>query len=153
MARFQFLAQLKRVIEMDQLKKILNPKIWLILTALIHAVVGIILETDWSDDPQVLIGGFMLLTSVTMLYIAFFMHGQEQARLTTVIAGPAWVWFVVSCAMGLTWQIGSGDSMEMTFAENIPPLIIWGLTALSGVLHGNFQDMMSGSDAVAEASE
>lgn len=138
---------------MDQLKKILNPKIWLILTALIHAVVGIILEIDWSDDSQVLIGGFMLLTSVTMLYIAFFMHGQEQARLTTVIAGPAWVWFVVSCAMGLTWQIGSGDSMEMTFAENIPPLIIWGLTALSGVLHGNFQDMMSGSDTVAEASE
>lgn len=138
---------------MDQLKKILNPKIWLILTALIHAVVGIILEIDWGDDSQVLIGGFMLLTSVTMLYIAFFMHGQEQARLTTVIAGPAWVWFVVSCAMGLTWQIGSGDSMEMTFAENIPPLIIWGLTALSGVLHGNFQDMMSGSDTVAEASE
>ena len=110
---------------MDQLKKILNPKIWLILTALIHAAVGIILQTDWSDDPQVLIGGFMLLTSVTMLYIAFFMHGQEQARLTAVIAGPAWVWFVVTCAMGLTWQIGSGDAMEMTFAENIPPLILW----------------------------
>ena len=54
---------------MDQLKKILNPKIWLIITALIHAVVGIILDTDWADDPQVLIGGFMLLTSVTMLYL------------------------------------------------------------------------------------
>ena len=153
MARFQFLVQPKRVLEMDQLKKILNPKIWLILTALIHAVVGIILQTDWSDDPQVLIGGFMLLTSVTMLYIAFFVHGQEQARLTAVIAGPAWVWFVITCAMGLTWQIGSGDAMEMTFAENIPPLVIWGLTALSGVLHGNFQDLMSGTDAVAEASE
>ena len=53
----------------------------------------------------------------------------------------------------MLFACGSGDSMEMTFAENIPPLIIWGLTALSGVLHGNFQDMMSGSDAVAEASE
>ena len=153
MARFQFLVQPKRVLEVDQLKKILNPKIWLILTALIHAVVGIILQTDWSDDPQVLIGGFMLLTSVTMLYIAFFVHGQEQARLTAIIAGPAWVWFVITCAMGLTWQIGSGDAMEMTFADNIPPLVIWGLTALSGVLHGNFQDLMSGTDAVAEASE
>ena len=136
-----------------EIKKILNPKIWLILTALVHAVVGIILQTDWSDDPQVLIGGFMLLTSVTMLYIAFFAEGEDQARLTAVIAGPAWVWFVVTCAMGLTWQIGSGDAMEMTFAENIPPLILWGLTALSGVLHGNFQDLMSGTDAVAEASE
>ena len=130
--------------EMEQLKKILNPKIWLILTALIHAVVGIISQTDWEDDPQVVIGGFMLLTSVTMLYIAFFIEGEDQARLTAVIAGPAWVWFVISCAMGLTWQIGSGDAMEMTFAENIPPLLIWGLTALSGVLHGNFQTLLSG---------
>lgn len=129
---------------MDQLKKILNPKIWLILTALIHAFVGIISQFDWGDDPQVLIGGFMLLTSVTMLYIAFLMDGEDQARLTAVIAGPAWVWFVASCAMGLTWQIGTGDAMEMNFADNIPPLLIWGLTALSGVLHGNFQNLLSG---------
>ena len=74
---------------MDQVKKILNPKIWLILTALIHAVVGIILQTDWADDPQVLIGGFMLLPSVWMLYIAFFIEGENQARLTGVIAGSA----------------------------------------------------------------
>ncbi len=129
---------------MDQVKKILNPKILLILTALIHAVVGIISQTDWGDDPQVLIGGFMLLTSVTMLYVAFFIEGEDQARLTAVIAGPAWIWFVVACAMELSWQIGSGDTMEMTFAENIPPLLIWGLTALSGVLHGNFQNLLSG---------
>ena len=129
---------------MDQLKKILNPKIWLILTALIHAFVGIISQFDWGDDPQVLIGGFMLLTSVTMLYIAFLTDGEDQARLTAVIDGPAWVWFVVSCAMGLTWQIGTGDAMEMNFADNIPPLLIWGLTALSGVLHGNFQNLLSG---------
>ena len=130
--------------EMDQVKKILNPKIWLILTALIHAVVGIISQTDWSDDPQVLIGGFMLLPSVWMLYIAFFIEGENQARLTGVIAGSAWVWFVIACAMGLSWQIGTSDVMEMTFAENIPPLVIWGLTALSGVLHGNFQNLLSG---------
>ena len=129
---------------MDQVKKILNPNFWLVLTALIHAVVGIISQTDWGDDPQVLIGGFMLQTSVTMLYVAFFTEGEDQARLTAVIAGPAWVWFVVGCAMELTWQIGSGDTMVMTFAENIPPLVIWGLTALSGVLHGNFQNLLSG---------
>ena len=129
---------------MDQVKKILNPKIWLIITALIHAAVGVISQTDWGDDPQVLTAGFMLLTSVTMLYVAFFTEGQDQARLTTVIAGPAWVWFVVVCAMGLTWQVGTSDSVEMTFVENIPPLAIWGLTALSGVLHGNFQDLLSG---------
>ena len=129
---------------MDQIKKILNPKIWLILTALIHAAVGVISQTDWGDDPQVLMAGFLLLTSVTMLYVAFFTTGEDQARLTAVIAGPAWVWFVVVCAMGLTWQVGSSDSIEMTFAENIPPMALWGLTALSGVLHGNFQNLLSG---------
>ena len=56
------------------------------------------------------------------------------------------------CIRDSTWQVGSGDPMEMTFAENLPPLAMWGLTALSGVLHGNFQDLMSGTDAVAEAS-
>ena len=129
---------------MEQVKKILNPKIWLILTALIHAVVGIISQTDWGDDPQVLIGGFMLLTSVTMLYIAFFIEGEDQARLTAVIAGPVWVWFVIACSMELSRQVVGSDVMEMTFAENIPPLLIWGLTALSGVLHGNFQNLLSG---------
>ena len=128
---------------MDQLKKILNPKIWLILTALIHAAVGVIVGTDWGDDPQVLIAGFMLFTSITMLYVAFFTEGEGQARLTAVIAGPVWIWFVVACAMGLTWQIGDSDSMKMAFADNIPPLAIWGLTALSGVLHGNFQNLLS----------
>ena len=110
--------------------------------ALLHAAVGTILGTDWGDEPQVLIGGFMLLTSITMLYVAFFTTGEDQARLTAVIAGPAWVWFVVVCAMGLTWQVGSGDPMEMTFAENLPPIVMWGLTALSGVLHGNFQNLL-----------
>lgn len=86
----------------------------------------------------------MLLPSVWMLYIAFFIEGENQARLTGVIAGSAWVWFVIACAMGLSWQIGTSDVMEMTFAENIPPLVIWGLTALSGVLHGNFQHLLSG---------
>ena len=128
---------------MDQLKKILNPKIWLIIMALIHAVAGVIMQTDWNDDPQVLFSGFLLLTSVTMLYVAFFTTGEDLARLTTVIAGPAWVWFVVVCAMGLTWQVGSGDSVEMTFADNMPPLAMWGLTALSGVLHGNFQNLLN----------
>ena len=34
---------------MDQLKKILNPKIWLIIMALIHAVAGVI-NTVLKDD-------------------------------------------------------------------------------------------------------
>ena len=125
--------------------KICNVKIWLIITALAHAIVGTLLQTDWSNDTAIMVGGFMLLTSFTMLYAAFFTEGQDQARLAAVIAGPVFVWFIVSIAMGLEWQIGDSDITTMTIANNMPPVIIWGMTALSGIMHGNFKDMISGN--------
>ena len=130
---------------MEQLMKICNVKIWLIITALAHAIVGTLLQTDWSNDTAIMVGGFMLLTSFTMLYAAFFTEGQDQARLAAVIAGPVFVWFIVCIAMGLEWQIGDSDITTMTIADNMPPVIIWGMTALSGIMHGNFKDMISGN--------
>jgi hypothetical protein len=88
---------------------ILDPKIWLILVALVHAIVGVIIPTDWSKD------------------------GEEQARLALVIGGPVWVWFVVCCSMELEFDIAK-EPMKMTWKENLPPLILWGLVALSGLL-------------------
>ena len=128
---------------MEQLMKICNVKIWLIITALAHAIVGTLLQTDWSNDTAIMVGGFMLLTSFTMLYAAFFTEGQVQARLAAVIAGPVFVWFIVCIAMGVEWQIGDSDITTMTIANNMPPVIIWGMTALSGIMHGNFKDMIS----------
>ena len=77
---------------------ILDPQIWLVLVALTHAVVGVIIPTDWEDDTSKLVSGFFLLTTVTMLYTAFMMEGEEMARMAVVIAGPVWVWFVIACA-------------------------------------------------------
>ena len=36
----------------------------------------------------------MLLTSVTLVYAALGMDGEEQARLAVVLAGPVWIWLV-----------------------------------------------------------
>lgn len=137
---------------MEQLKKICNVKIWLIITALAHAIVGTLAQTDWSNETSMMVGGYMLLTSVTMLYAAFMIEGQDQARLATVIAGPIFIWFIVSIAMELEWLIGgaNADGVTMTFSNNIPPLIIWGMTALSGLIHGNFQDLFSPSEEQAQ---
>ena len=131
MERFQFLVQLKRVPEM--MDTILDPKIWLILVAFVHAIVGIIIPTDWSKDNNKMMAGFTLLTSITMLYAGFWLDGEEQARLALVIGGPVWVWFVVCCSMELEFDIGK-EPMKMTWKENLPPLILWGLVALSGLL-------------------
>jgi NADH:ubiquinone oxidoreductase subunit 6 (subunit J) len=112
---------------------ILNPTLWLALVALGHAVVGMIIPTDWSKDNNKMMAGFTLLTSFTMLYAAFMMDGEEQARLALVIAGPVWVWFVVSISMKLEFDIGK-EPMVMTWKENAPPLVLWGMVALSGLL-------------------
>ena len=72
-----------------------DPQTWLVLVALIHAVVGVILPTDWSKDSNKMMGGFVLLTSVTMLYAAFCMDG-ERTRIGDFQSG------LVCRLMGLT---------------------------------------------------
>tara|TARA_B100000900_G_C20049702_1_gene501434 strand:+ start:174 stop:542 length:369 start_codon:yes stop_codon:yes gene_type:complete len=114
-----------------------DPKIWLILVAFVHAIVGIIIPTDWSKDNNKMMAGFTLLTSFTMLYAGFCLDGEEQARLALVISGPIWVWFVVCCSMSLEFDIGK-EPMVMTWKENIPPLLLWGIVALTGLLESGW---------------
>ena len=112
---------------------ILDPQIWLVIVALAHTVVGIIVPTDREDDTSKLVSGWFLLTTVTMLYAAFMMEGEEMARMAVVIAGPVWVWFVIVCAQGLEYNMGKNRT-TMSWKENAPPLVLWGVLALSGLL-------------------
>ena len=122
------------------LKSILNPKIWLIITGLVHAIMGVLFELDMENETQVVVSGFFLLTTFTMLYAAFFTEGEQQARLATVIAGPIWVWFIVCSVQGYTLDY-EGETFTFELSTSIPPLILWGMTALSGIIHGNFQEL------------
>ncbi len=124
---------------MDQIKKFLNPKWMLAITALAHGTVGTLVDVDWGDDTSVGLIGFIFLTSITMLYVAFFTEGEQQGRLTAVIAGPAWVWFIICVSLDLT-MINAGEEYVFRKSETVMPILLWGLTALSGILHGNFQN-------------
>jgi hypothetical protein len=122
---------------MDQLKKICNVKIWLIILAIIHTVVGVLAPLDPHSDAQLEITGVFLAISVYLLYAAFGTSGQEQARWATVLCGPIWVWFVVCGALELQ---GVGNNSWSLSPELIPPLVVWGMTALSGILHWNMDE-------------
>jgi len=122
------------------IKAILNPKIWLIITGVMHALGGVLAELDMENETQVVISGWFLLTTVTMLYAAFFTEGVQQARLATVIAGPIWVWFVICIAQGYTLDY-EGETFTFELSTSTPPLLLWGMTALSGIVHGNFQEL------------
>ena len=123
-------------------KSILNPKAWLIITGIMHAGAGVLSQLDMGNETQVIVSGWFLLTTFTMLYAAFFTEGLHQARLATVIAGPIWVWFIICISQGYTLDY-EGETWTFELGESIPPLILWGMTALSGIIHGNFQELVN----------
>ena len=126
---------------MDYKAEVLNPKWWLIINAIGHTVIGVLLPLDPDNDNELMVAGVMLVITVYMLYAAFLTAGRAQARLAAVIAGPIWVWFVVCIVLGLeityTTDVATGS---FDFADNVPPLIFWGITALTGVLGWNMED-------------
>ena len=118
---------------MDVIELIQDPQIWLILVALGHTGPGVLMATNWADDTAKMVSGWMLLTSVTLVYAALGMDGEEQARLAVVLAGPVWIWFVICISQGLEYTMGK-EPITMNWKDNAPPLILWGILALSGLL-------------------
>ena len=125
---------------MDYKKEALNPKWWLILNALGHTFIGTLLPMDPDNDNELMISGVMLVITFYMLYAAFLTTGRAQARLAAVIAGPIWVWFVVCIALGLEITYTTDGPYTFDLADNVPPLIFWGMTALTGVLGWNMEE-------------
>ena len=124
--------------DMDVKTEALNPKWWLIITAILHTFVGVLAQTDFSVDAEAEMAGVFLAISTYLFYAAFLTTGEAQARLAAVLAGPIWVWFMV-CAL-FELESGAGGVWELS-PELLPPLVFWGMTALTGVLGWN-----SGSD-------
>ena len=95
---------------------------------------------DSSNDNETMILGIMLIIPVYMLYAAFMTEGQAQARLVAVIAGPIVV-VPCLCRYGIGAYICYRERDMGVICCLIPPLLFWGMTALTGVLGWN-----SGSD-------
>tara|TARA_B100001250_G_scaffold409472_1_gene433881 strand:+ start:867 stop:1262 length:396 start_codon:yes stop_codon:yes gene_type:complete len=117
---------------MESLERILNPKIWLIIVAIGHTlatIIPVLSENASLQNTEVEYAIWRFVSMVLpMLFIAIALEGEIQARLTTVIAGPIWVMFVL-------WQAMDGITVEL-----LPPTLLWGVLAMSGVMHGNWED-------------
>ena len=125
---------------MDLQTEALKPKWWLVITALIHTVVGVLMELDPDNDNELMVAGIFLIIPVYMLYAAFMSEGRAQARLAAVIAGPIFVWFVLCALLGLEITYPTTDYTFELSGQIVPPLVFWGMTALTGVLGWNMDD-------------
>ena len=121
---------------MDFKKELQNPKWWLIITALVHTFVGVLFQMDPDNDNELMVAGIFLIIPVIMFYAAFMTEGRDRARLAAVIAGPIFVWFVLCIALGLEITYTT-DAFSWELSDNVPPLVFWGMTALTGVLGWN----------------
>ena len=126
--------------EVDWKTEALNPKWWLIILALGHTFMGTLLPMDPDNDNELMVSGIFLVTSVYMLYAIFLNEGQAQARLAAVIAGPVWVWFVICMALELEITYTTEPITWGFSSDFVPPMILWGMTALTGVLGWNSEE-------------
>ena len=113
---------------------IMKPKIWLIVIAVMHTLMGVIATyviVGNSDNLASIIQlGFV---SIYILYVAFMTEGQTQARLATVLCAPFVAWFIISAVMKL--NMFGVPVAEMPGA--LMPLILWALPAVTGIMNWN----------------
>ena len=77
-----------------------NTKLWLIIVATGHTVLGAGGSYATYGNDELAIIGFFSVVGVYLFYAALMLEGQAQARLATVLCGPMFVWFVVCCCSG-----------------------------------------------------
>ena len=113
---------------------LMKPKIWLIIIAVMHTLMGVIATyiTRGNIDNLALIIQFGFI-SVYLLYVAFMTEGQNQARLATVLCAPFVAWFIISTILKL-------NMFEVPVAEMpsaLLPLTLLGLPTITGILNWN----------------
>jgi len=115
-------------------EKIMNPKIWLIVIAVMHTLMGVIVGYQQNGNTENLaIFIYLAIVSVYLLYAAFMTEGQTQARLATVLCAPVVAWFIIGAIMKLTMY--GVPLAEMP--EALLPIVLWTMPALTGILNWN----------------
>ena len=115
--------------------KIMEPKIWLILIAVMHTFMGVIgsYMTMGGSVDNLAIFLYLGVVSVYLLYAAFMTEGQAQARLSAVLCTPVVVWFIISAIMNL--EMYGVPVAEMP--SGLLPITLWTLPALTGIMNWN----------------
>ena len=120
-----------------------NTKLWLIIVAIGHIGIGSGGTYATHGNDELAIIGFFLMVGIYLLYAAFMLEGQAQARLAAVLCGPMVVWFVLAAAMSLE-MFGEAAA---PVPQSIVPIVLWGMPALSGVMGWNVDDAAPAAEA------
>ena len=136
---------LKSILDLD-LRRILNPKVWLIIVGVPHTLFGALVPLFNSDieSSQFSSASFGLVNSMVLLSIDLFAEGKSLSRMTAVVGGSVFIWILAMIVINpsnnfeLSAELAPPFLYKFSFnIELAPPLILWGLLTISGLLHWN----------------
>ena len=119
-----------------ELNSILNTKVWLLIIATMHMIMGVGASYAELGSEHIAMIGFFAAVGFYLIYAGLMTEGQEQARLAAVLCGPVFVWFVIAAGMDLDMA----GQAAAPLPEAILPMILWGMPALCGVMGWNMDE-------------
>ena len=119
-----------------ELNSILNTKVWLLIIATMHMIMGVGASYVELGSDHLAVIGFFAAVGFYLIYAGLMTEGQEQARLAAVLCGPVFVWFVITAGMDLDMA----GQAAAPLPEAILPIILWGMPALCGVMGWNMDE-------------
>ena len=119
-----------------ELNSILNTKVWLLIIATMHMIMGVGASYVELGSEHIAMIGFFAAVGFYLIYAGLMTEGQEQARLAAVLCGPVFVWFVIAAGMDLNMA----GQAAAPLPESILPMILWGMPALCGVMGWNMDE-------------
>lgn len=119
-----------------ELNSILNTKVWLLIIATMHMIMGVGASYAELGSDHLALIGFWAAVGFYLIYAGLMTEGQEQARLAAVLCGPVFVWFVIAAGMDLDMA----GQPAAPLPEAILPMILWGMPALCGVMGWNIDE-------------
>ena len=128
------------------MNKIFNTKMWLLILAVVHTVMGITVNylqvtadvTDINAFNTENLAIFLIFgcMSIYLFYVAMMTSGKNQARLAAVLCVPFFIFFIISWMMELN-LVGIPVA---AMPEAILPFILWAMPGISGIINWNLND-------------
>lgn len=136
---------MKRIFDRN-LRDLLNPKWWIVIVAIPHTIFSALvplLQSEVGSD-YFTNATFGLLNTVVLVSIFLFTTGRSQARMVAVTASAVFIWLLTMIAMdpanGFDFKAELAPPFLYKFSINLelaPPLLLWAILALSGIVHWN----------------
>ena len=135
----------QRILDLN-LRKMLNPNVWLLIVAVSHTLFGSLvpmLKAEVGSDDFIS-ASYGLVIAVVLISIYSFSEGRSLSRMTAVVAGAVFCWIILLSLIseGGDFQLSAELSPPFIYKfelniELAPPMLLWGLLSLSGFLHWN----------------